>query len=102
MCVINVSWLNHGKPNIGRNAFLRVMIHMSAERKVRGKHIIFDAICSCRQLRKPKSEQNVFHMTYIPSISKLESTEYVYPEFGDLTAYSQSKQTVMNASSFQR
>ena len=38
----------------------------------------FDEACLRRQLWKPMMEQNVFHMTHAPPISRLDPMEYIY------------------------
>ena len=45
-------------------------------------------------------EQNAFHMTHVPPISRLEPTEYVKAKLSEATAYRQSKQAVRSASDY--
>ena len=45
-------------------------------------------------------DQNAFHMAYVTPLPRLEPMEYVYPEFSDATAYSQSKHAIMSASEY--
>ena len=68
--------------------------------KRRWKTYHFDAICLRCQLIKPIREQNSFHKAYIPMISRLNFMEYVYQILNDVTAYSKSKQAVVNASDY--
>ena len=61
--------------------------------KRRRKNYNFDTTFLRRQLRKPVEEQKTFHMTHVPSISKLEPMNCVYPKLSEATAYkNQSKQ----------
>ena len=87
---IKGSELNHVKPNIGHDSFLRVSIHPSAEHKVDGKYIILRY--------EPMREQNGFHVTRISPISQSEHRKYIYTKFIGATAYSLWKQVVMSAS----
>ena len=48
------------------------MIHASAEK------YHFDAMFLRLQLRKPMREQNAFHVTYVPSTSRLYPMEEIY------------------------
>ena len=47
-----------------------------------------------RQLKKPMKKQNVFHMTYVPPISRLEPKKYVYLKLSDATSYIESKEAI--------
>ena len=71
--------------------FMRVMIHTSTEQKVDEKHLLTSV---------PMREQNVFHVTHIPSILRLKAMEYFYTKLSDATVYNYSKQAVMSASDY--
>ena len=45
-------------------------------------------------------EQSAFDMRYVPTISRLESMEYVYPDLSAAKTYSQSKHAVLSASDY--
>ena len=70
--------------------------------EIRRNTYYFDATCLRRQLKMLMNEQNVFHMTHILPISRLKPIEYVYPKLSNATAYNQSKQAVMSASTILR
>ena len=59
--------------NIGQDSFI-FACHDSC---IGGEHY-FDAICLRRRLRKLMRKHSAFHMSYVPSISRLEPLEYVY------------------------